>query len=80
MYLTYILKSLKDSKYYYGSCENVEVRLKIHNSGKVRSTKSRLPFTVHYVEQLVTRAEAQKREYFFKSIESYKWLKKKGIT
>ena len=80
MYFTYILKSLKDFRYYYGSCENVEVRLKIHNAGKVKSTKSRMPFIVHYFEVFLTRAEAQKREYFFKSIDGYKWLKEQKIT
>ncbi len=80
MYFTYILKSLKDLKYYYGSCENLDRRLKIHNSGKVRSTKSRLPFMVHYFEEYLSRAEPQKREYFFKSIEGFKWLKENKIT
>ena len=80
MYFAYILKSLKDSKYYYGSCENLDDRLKIHNSGKVRSTKSRLPFIVHYFEEYSIRAEAQKREYFFKTIDGYKWLKENEIT
>jgi putative endonuclease len=80
MYFTYIIKSLKDEKYYYGSCENLEKRLLTHNTGKVKSTKSRLPFVIHYFEEYSSRAEAQKREYFFKTIGGYRWLKENNIT
>ena len=80
MYYVYILKSLKDLKYYYGSCEDLEKRLSVDNAGKVRSTKSRRPFIVHYFEKCSSRAEAQKREYFFKSIDGYRWLKENKIT
>ena len=79
MYYTYILKSLKDSKFYYGSCSNLNERLKIHNKGKVRATKGRCPFVIHYFEQFSTRSEAVRREYFFKSIDGYNWLKKNSI-
>jgi putative endonuclease len=75
MYFAYILRSLKDNRYYYGSCEDLEKRLFTHNAGKVRSTKSRIPFVIHYHEKHATRSEAQKREYFFKSIDGYNWLK-----
>jgi putative endonuclease len=75
----YVLKSLKDSRYYYGSTEDVQVRLKSHNAGKVRSTKSRRPMVLVYSEQYSTKSEALKRERFFKSIDGYLWLKKSGI-
>ncbi|CAN5440621.1 hypothetical protein BH11BAC1_BH11BAC1_23890 [soil metagenome] len=80
MYFAYVLKSLKDNRFYYGSCENIEVRLKSHNAGKVRSTKARRPLTLHYSEIFETRTEARKRELFFKSIDGYNWLKSSGIT
>jgi putative endonuclease len=80
MYFSYILKSLKDNRYYYGSCEDLEKRLQMHNTKKVRSTKSRVPFVIHYFEQHNSRAEAQQREYYFKSIDGYQWLKKNKIT
>ncbi|MEP6512886.1 MAG: hypothetical protein ABJA79_03390, partial [Parafilimonas sp.] len=34
MHFTYILKSIKDSGYYYAHCENLDIRLKRHNQGK----------------------------------------------
>jgi putative endonuclease len=79
MFYAYILRSLKDWKYYYGSTKNLQDRLKTHNAGKVRYTKGHLPYVVHYNESFATRKEAVAREKFFKSIEGYKWLKSNGI-
>jgi len=79
MFYVYILKSLKDSKYYYGYCEDLSIRIKSHNAGKVRSTKSRRPFEIHYTEPFATKTEAVKRENFFKSIDGYNWLKQNKI-
>ncbi|KHJ39518.1 GIY-YIG nuclease superfamily protein [Pedobacter glucosidilyticus] len=79
MYITYILKSIKDGRYYYGSCGDMDKRLTLHNSGKVKSTKSRIPFELFYKEEYETRSEAQKREYYFKSIDGYIWLKQNNI-
>jgi len=75
----YILRSLKDGRFYYGSTEDLDYRLKAHNAGKVRSTKSRRPLVLHYHEEFKTKQEARKRELFFKSIGGYKWLKQKKI-
>jgi putative endonuclease len=38
-YYVYILKSLKDGRYYIGSTSDVMARLKFHNSGLQRSTR-----------------------------------------
>ena len=76
---TYILKSVKDGGYYYGSTSNMAARLKRHNAGAVISTKSRRPWILHYAESYKTKSEAMKRELFFKSIDGYNWLKQNGI-
>jgi len=52
-----------------GSCSNLENRLKQHNNGKTRSTKSATPWILVYREFFDTRHEAYKRE---KQIKSYK--------
>jgi putative endonuclease len=80
LFYSYILKSLKDDRYYYGSCEDINKRLKEHNSGKVKATKNRIPFSIHYFEKHNSRSEAYKRELFYKSIDGYKWLKEQKIT
>ena len=79
MYYSYILKSLKDNKYYYGSTNDIEKRLVKHNSGQVRSTKGRMPFVIHFVEENSTRGLAFQREQFYKSINGYNFLKEKGV-
>jgi len=79
VFYAYILKSIKDGKYYYGSTKDLDERLKTHNAGKMRSTKGRIPFVIHYYETFNSRSDAQKREYFFKSIDGYNWLKNNKI-
>ncbi len=79
MFYTYILQSLKDGTYYYGSAENISQRLDQHNRGKVRYTKGHLPYKLHYYEEYPTRAEALHREKFFKSIAGYRWLREQKI-
>ena len=49
-YYVYILKSLKDGKYYIGSTSDVVARLNFHNAGLQRSTKSRIPFVLIFQE------------------------------
>ena len=65
----YILQSLKDQRYYIGETCDVEARLHFHNSGKQRSTKSRIPFRLILVEEYPDRETALKRE---KQIKSWK--------
>ena len=79
MHYVYILRSQADGRYYYGSTADLEKRLKAHNFGRVRSTKARRPFTLHYVERMTAKEAAIKRERFFKSPLGYAWLKGKGI-
>ncbi|MCB0716436.1 MAG: GIY-YIG nuclease family protein [Chitinophagaceae bacterium] len=78
-FYTYILKSLKDQKYYYGYCSDLTKRLDNHNQGKVKSTKHRRPFVLHYFETFDVRADAIRRELFFKSIDGYNFLKSQNI-
>jgi len=62
MYYVYILKSKKDGKLYIGSTNNLWRRIKEHNSGLVKSTKSRLPFEIVYYEAYKSEKDARKRE------------------
>ena len=80
MHYTYILKSEKTGRYYYGATSDIETRLKSHNFGKVKSTKSGRPWNLHYLEEFETKSEALQREKFFKTIDGYNYLKSKEIT
>ena len=78
-YFAYILISESHGTYYYGSTANVENRLAEHNKGRVRFTKGRRPWKLHYVEEFESRSAAYQREMFFKTIEGRNWLKAQGI-
>ena len=78
-FYAYILKSLSHGNYYYGSTNDLEKRISQHNNGQMKYTKGRRPWILHYFEEFDTRSEAQKREYFFKSIEGYNYLKQANI-
>jgi len=65
----YILRSLRDQKYYIGETADVQARLEFHNKGLQRSTKGRTPFEIIFVEEFEHRSEALKRE---KEIKSWK--------
>ncbi|MBS1553596.1 MAG: GIY-YIG nuclease family protein [Bacteroidetes bacterium] len=79
MFYAYVLRSESTKTHYYGSTEDLGKRLNEHNSGKVKYTKGRRPWALHYFEEYQTRAEATRRERFFKSISGYLYLKEKGI-
>ena len=66
-YFLYILYSLAFKRTYVGQTDNLSERLTKHNSGKVRSTKSFTPWVIIYTESFTTRANAMKREKWFKS-------------
>ncbi len=67
MYIVYILKSLKINRYYIGHCGDLEIRLRRHNKGLVKSTKKFKPWKIIYSEVFDTRSEAYRRELQIKS-------------
>ena len=75
-YYLYILESLKDSSYYVGTAADLEDRLKRHNEGRVRYTKSKRPWRRVYYEEHTDRSSAMKREYVIKRRKSKDYIKK----
>ena len=67
MYYIYVLSSDKTGRRYTGSCENVDQRLRQHNTGQSKSTRAGRPWTLVYTEEFRTRAEAVRRERFLKT-------------
>jgi len=61
-YYVYLLRSVKDGRFYTGHTANLRNRLAQHNKGRVRSTKVRRPFELVYWESFRTRREAMRRE------------------
>jgi putative endonuclease len=74
-YTVYILRSLRDRKLYVGMTTDVQRRLREHNHGKNPSTRHRRPLVLLHTEIYPTRAEAAKRERFFKGGRGHKFLK-----
>jgi len=50
MYYTYVLRSLKDKKYYTGFTANLKLRFEQHHKGLVESTGTRRPIELIYYE------------------------------
>ena len=55
MYWLYVLRSLKDERLYTGIAADRRERLREHNAGGVRSTRSRRPFVLVYSEPFETK-------------------------
>ena len=66
MYYVYLLQSEKDGSYYIGQTNNLETRFLKHNSGKVKSTKNKIPYKLVKYEFFQTRNEARWHEYTLK--------------
>src|ERR1700744_3182127 len=70
MLYTYILQSVKSGRYYTGHAEDIHERLKRHNAGKVTATKNKGPWIIKYYEECETKALANSRELYIKSMKS----------
>ncbi len=74
-YFTYVLRSKSDNKLYVGWTNNLKIRLKKHNAGKVISTKNRLPLSLVYFEACTSKEKAIKREKQLKTGFGRKYIK-----
>ena len=66
-YVTYIIFSPSHNRYYIGSTQNIEKRLKKHNSGGTKSTKPYKPWVLVYMEVFQNKSKACKREFEIKA-------------
>lgn len=66
-YYTYILQSKTDKKFYTGFTNDLIGRFKLHQAGKVPSTKNRTPFKLIYYEACLTQKDATRREKYLKT-------------
>jgi len=81
MSYVYILKNEETGRYYIGSTNNLERRLRQHKSGLTRTTKILKTDKLVYKEEFSTLIEARLREKKLKSYKSKKyleWLINKG--
>jgi putative endonuclease len=66
-YYVYVLLSVKDNQFYTGYTADLKNRLNEHQSGKVHSTKYRLPLQLIYFEGCLNQQDATRREKYLKS-------------
>ena len=66
MFVVYLLRSIKDDKYYIGQTQDYKKRLQLHNSGRVKSTANRKPFVLIGYKVFGSRNEARWFEYDIK--------------
>ena len=76
MYYTYILKSLKNNKYYIGYSSDIDRRLERHNNGKVKYSMIYRPWIIYYFERFEDKRDAILRERQIKSWKSRKMIEK----
>ncbi len=74
-YYIYILQSLKDGKFYTGYTKNLKLRFELHQQGKVKSTKDRLPLKLIYSEACLNQQDATHREKYLKTFYGKLFLK-----
>lgn len=65
-WFVYIIK-LNNKSYYTGITNNITKRLDTHKKGKgSKYVRSNLPFVLVYLETIINRSEASKKEYKIK--------------
>lgn len=77
MNYTYIVEC-SDKTFYTGWTNDLEKRIKAHNSGKgAKYTKTRRPVTLVYYEEFKSKEEAMRREW---EIKQYRREKKEKLV
>lgn len=67
MHYTYILLSSKSHIFYFGSSNDLNKRLKLHNSGKVSSTRPHIPWRLAWYGAFETEKQARDFELYLKN-------------
>jgi putative endonuclease len=79
MYFTYIIYSPSAGKYYVGSTQDVEVRLRRHNAGHSKSTRGKEPWLLIKCFDSDSRSSAIKLEQKIKKRGAGRYLSDKGL-
>ena len=76
MIIVYVIRSLKDGRFYVGMTNDLERRMQEHQSGKTKSTKAFRPWKLIFTESYPSYLEARKREKYLKSGSGKELIKK----
>ena len=72
----YILKSIKNDRYYIGSTKDIQKRLIKHNNGEVDSTKKFLPWILVFKQEYPDLSLARKVESRLKRFKRRDFIEK----
>jgi len=70
IFYTYIIKSEKDGRFFYGQTSNLLRRLNQHNKGLEEATRSNRPWVLIAYQEFGTRAGAMSLERRLKALNS----------
>ena len=73
-FFTYILFSRNKNRFYTGSTNNLDRRLKEHNSGQTKSTKNGTPWELAFVKSFNNYSDAHLFEMKIKRMKSRKFI------
>ncbi len=74
-FYVYVIRSLKDFKFYTGYAKDLKLRFNAHNKGLVESTKNRRPFELVYFEGCKSKKDALHREKYLKTTYGKRYIK-----
>jgi len=77
MFYNYILQSIKNGNLYTGYTADLKKRLKEHNQGLSKSTKSYRPWKLIYYEACLNEKDAKRREGYLKTTQGQRLLKRR---
>src|SRR5438874_13749335 len=63
----YVLRSMKTGRYYVGSCQDLDDRIRRHNAGHSKATRHGIPWFLVKKESSSTRTKAVRRKRNFKT-------------
>jgi putative endonuclease len=75
MFYVYVLRSRLDGNLYIGHAADLRKRLADHTSGKVHSTRGRVPFELVYYEASRNLSNVIRREKYLKTTYAHRYLK-----
>ena len=74
MFFTYIIYSATLDKYYIGSTQDLDLRLKDHNNSRSKFTRRGKPWVLKWSCSFSTRTEAVREEIRIKKMKSRKYI------
>ena len=79
MFFVYILRSKKDKSYYVGLTEDIKSRVKEHNLGLSKYTRTRIPWKLIWFCAFANKNRAAEFEKYLKNGSGIAFMKKRLV-